>query len=620
MTVVLILAGDTVSVRSIEMSLQVERFDVKRVTNSDQLFKAFAKADRVGVLLDLSAPWSALSALVRRLRAHAAGRSLRVLLFGALPPDVSPAGLQTLGIAEDDLFPEPVDMPKLVKRLRDLPAPTPGREGAKHVARSPLGFPVHGTLAKGALARVLMAVETGKGTGQLEVTSGQTVACLSFKEGLLISAKCATGPLALGALLLQKGAVSPEELASLSERGPINLETLVSGGVVSPHEILDVAKEHAAAIIGWALTSGTGGYRWHEGASPKSGGFPMGIKMSRAIIDAMQADASHVLPGDIAGSTIAVDPVVEQCLRSEGLHPLELRAINMMNRKQPAQKIVDALGSGNEVRAREVAGFIRALLLMCPREDASRQEPAIDWESKKVELEKVLKQMEGGSPFDVLGVTPETSLADVRTRFFSLSKEYHPDRYHAAGQELVDLAKEIFTRVQEAYDIVGDPQKREAFRKKEEDGEGGLNPRALIAAEIAFSKAALFLKNRHYAKAKESLEEAVRLNPHEPEYTCYLAWVTFLEDPSTYVQAARTLNATLKEYPHIDKGFYFLGRILKSRNEMSQAAGAFKRAVAANPDNVEAKRELRLMEMRKEKQGGKHGSSRKGFLARFRRY
>jgi len=469
------------------------------------------------------------------------------------------------------------------------------------------------------LARVLVSIESGGGTGQLELVGGETVACLSFKAGRLVGADCRSGPLALTTLVRSKGLAAQEALTELAARGPVNFETLVAAGLLSPHQVPDLVKEQAMNLVRWGVGTGKGDYRWIEGARPRSGGFPTGLSLLRAVIDAVEAATSHVLPGSLGATVVSVPPALKQRLKQQGLQPLELRAIHLLDGQRSAQAIVDMLGAGDPERARVVAGFIRAVHLLSPPDEEAGQRSVVDWEEKKRELEEVLDKMEGADPFGVLEVTADTPQSEIRARFFALSKQYHPDRYHAAGEEVVRIAQEIFTRVQEAYDIVGDPRKREEYtKKKETEEEGGLNPRALIAAEIAFSKATLFLRNKHYAKAREALEEAVQLNPHEPEYRCHLAWATYLSDPSTYVDAVKTLHGILKEYPNLDKGFYFLGSILKARKELHQAEAAFKRAVAANPDNVEAKRELRLMAMRREKGGGKKGGG-KGFLGRFRR-
>ena len=194
-------------------------------------------------------------------------------------------------------------------------------------------------------------------------------------------------------------------------------------------------------------------------------------------------------------------------------------------------------------------------------------------------------------------------VAEIRSKFFGLSKQYHPDRAFGATPEVRELMEQIFRRVQEAYEIASDPKKKEEYIARKEEEQGGLDPKTAIKAEIAFTQGELFLKNRNYAKAVELFQQAVDGNAYAVEYKAYLGWAMFLADPSKYTEAAKLIHEVIKTNPNLDKGFYFLGCIFKARNELSQAENAFKKAVSVNPNNVDAQRELRLFSMRKDKGG-----------------
>ncbi|RYB04920.1 DnaJ C-terminal domain-containing protein [Lichenibacterium ramalinae] len=69
-------------------------------------------------------------------------------------------------------------------------------------------------------------------------------------------------------------------------------------------------------------------------------------------------------------------------------------------------------------------------------------------------------------PYTVLGVTKSADAAEIKKAFRKLAKKFHPDQ----SQE--PKAKERFTEVNSAYEILGDETKRGQFDRGEIDGDG----------------------------------------------------------------------------------------------------------------------------------------------------
>jgi DnaJ-class molecular chaperone len=69
-------------------------------------------------------------------------------------------------------------------------------------------------------------------------------------------------------------------------------------------------------------------------------------------------------------------------------------------------------------------------------------------------------------PYQVLGVTKSASEAEVKKAFRRLAKQYHPD--HSKDPK----AKDKFSEINSAYEILGDEKKRGAFDRGEIDAEG----------------------------------------------------------------------------------------------------------------------------------------------------
>lgn len=657
MSQVLILAGDTVAVRSIMMSLQMEGFEPVRVSNGDDLLAKFGTRVPAGVLVDLSAPWSALSGLLRRVRAHGSGKKYRLLLFGERPPALTDAALSTLNLQEGDLFAHPVDIPAVVQRLKETPEPaqapaagappptsgasiTPGAAHAygESAAAAQTGTPearptapssaasagAAAAMAAGAtagwsgsrakagqppLSRLFYEIALKKSTGRMEVSgpSSGSVAFL-FKEGEPLGVDAPSGRFSLGELLVARGRLSEAQKNAISRQGPVTMETLMAHNLLPPHEIPEVLRDQLQSALTACVTDVSATATWVEGKLPTADLYPPGVKLVRALLDAYKLHHGGRLSEELQSFSPAIDADSREKLMGYGLLPFELRVVKELNGTRSLQNIVEGLGAGNPERARELTGFFNGLVafgLLNPpssRPAVVEEEAPPDWPARMVSLQQELDRMNKADPFGVLGVDQKATPDVAKQRFFALSKQFHPDRAFGAPPEVRELMENIFRKLGEAYEVVSDPKKKEEYLAKQTEGEG-IDVRQLFQAEISFNQASLFLKNNNYAKARQLFEEAVKLNGMASEYKAWLGWAMFLEDSSKYNDCARLILEAVKANPNFDRGFYFLGSIFKARNEHSQAENAFKKAVSINPNNIEAQREIRLITMRREKAG-----------------
>ena len=69
-------------------------------------------------------------------------------------------------------------------------------------------------------------------------------------------------------------------------------------------------------------------------------------------------------------------------------------------------------------------------------------------------------------PYQVLGVSRDAGAAEIKRAFRKLAKKYHPDQSKEAK------AKELFAEVNDAYEIIGDEEKRKQFDRGEIGADG----------------------------------------------------------------------------------------------------------------------------------------------------
>jgi len=70
------------------------------------------------------------------------------------------------------------------------------------------------------------------------------------------------------------------------------------------------------------------------------------------------------------------------------------------------------------------------------------------------------------SYYDLLGIPPSAAEPQIRSAFYRVSGDLHPDRYHTlADRELKERLETIYARICEGYRVLTVPEKRAAYRQ-----------------------------------------------------------------------------------------------------------------------------------------------------------
>lgn len=65
--------------------------------------------------------------------------------------------------------------------------------------------------------------------------------------------------------------------------------------------------------------------------------------------------------------------------------------------------------------------------------------------------------------YDILGVSKEASDEEIKKSFRNLIKKYHPDKFATKSKEEQEEAQRKTVEINEAYSVLGDPQKRQEY-------------------------------------------------------------------------------------------------------------------------------------------------------------
>ena len=115
------------------------------------------------------------------------------------------------------------------------------------------------------------------------------------------------------------------------------------------------------------------------------------------------------------------------------------------------------------------------------------------------------------------------------------------------------------------------------------------------------------MRTRNYGEALMAFGQAMSEYPDEGEYHAHYGWCLHLlhpDDTGLIGEAIEHVQRGIKLARDRDKPYLYLGRLYKAIGKLQAAEKMFTRAVQIRPDGLESMRELRLLNMRRDKSKG----------------
>lgn len=612
-----------------------------RVTESSEAVRALALAhedppDLVLLSIELSegalAPLEALRDLP-----EPAGR-MPVILLCDRPPDADEA-LRAAELAATAVLTKPVALARLLAVVAEQLAKTGAPVAVRPVGAAAEG--VAGRLERMPFAFLLHHLHGLRADGVVHLAEGRKRKWVQLRGGQPAAVRSNLVSECLGNLLVRGGRLTPEVVAESRRRmsaGQLQGEILVSMDALAPEEMADALREQADEKFFEIFAWSAGEFRFErDGRLQRANGLAGGRGTASLILEGVRTrtplewiDTTLSRRGDrlIARTEspfyrfqdVALEPSLREWVESldgESLGPaLEL--------DEPRRRCLYAMLATGFLTLRPAVSVSVERAVRAPRravERVERVEPqrhSPNEERVRAELTELAARSAEPSPFAVLGVDEKASDEEIRAAYEQLLERVHPDRVGALPHAMRELAERVFARVEAAWEMLRDPRRRQeqvlvrrrVGREAAERDEG----RRAVEAEMLFQKGEAALRARSYDAALRCFQQAIELFPDEGEYHAHVGWALHLtcpEDPKRAEEAIRHIKRGIKLASDREKPYLFLGRVCKAMGREDVAVKMFTRASQIQPECVEALRELRLINMRREKE--------KGFIARLLR-
>lgn len=627
---VLCVDGDRNYCRILARAFRAEGYAVELAHDGESALERVRECDPDLVTLDILLPRRDGFSVLEAIRKDGRGRARPVLLLSGCTP--TPAyEARARELAADALLVKPVPLDRLLGTAGKLLG---GAAAKSRTARE--GPPLQGSLEEVSFPALLHHLHGLRASGVLELKKGRKRKHVQLRDGRPVAVKSNLVNETLGHLLVASGKLDWEVVHESTQR--VKRGEGLQGQILVAMHMLD-ERDLANALHRQAEEKLFELFSWTEGSFH----FRRGLRLRSANALALKrSPASVILEGVRTRTPLAAVDAFLTARRALHPAPAETPFYRFQEAELPPEaaallrrldgrRSIEALGALEEDERRALYGLVATAqveLREAPGSAAAagartqpaaasapRAEPASEGGDKdegiRTELAEMAERLRGRDHFGVLGVSEDVDDAEVRSAYTDLAWRTHPDRFSGSGEPVRRLAEEVFGRIAEAYEAIGERTRRleylrERASRSREAAEVEEGHRAL-RAELAFQKGQGCLRRRSFAEALAQFEEAAKTYPEEGEYHAYYGWAYYLADPEApgrLKQALAHVRYGRKLAPDRHKPYLFLGRLYKAGGRGDAAEKMFSRAVQIDPDAVEALRELRLIHMRRERSRG----------------
>ncbi|MCD6580876.1 MAG: response regulator [Desulfuromusa sp.] len=576
-------------------------------------------------LIDINMPEISGPNICRALRKHDNTRDLPVVMITATFHSPEQIAEAKNDYGADDILLKPfagTDLQKMLERVFSQDENTEKSTAPKIQPLSDYTIPLQ-----------LQQLYRGKVTGLLHLQRGEAKKIIYIREGYPIFTRSNVLSECLGRMLVKEGVITQvdcdESVERSKESGRLQGTVLIEMGLLTPQEVQTALVRQVTdkLISTFAWRSGT----WQFIPCDDFKKNVTQIKLTPAAL-IMQGINRHWTAKQLDDFLY---PFSEDYLKQASNPQYRFQDIELSKRGEAifkqclGVKTLDQILQPHPLARREIQKILAALMISEMLERSTVPEQGVvddmsgDSETEIIDEKlrrKILddyKRIMDSDYFEALGLGRECGPGEARKAYYRLAKEYHPDRFLGSGlsSEMSSKINEMFQYITQAYTILSDPDTSSGYLDELVNGpRKSIDINQVIEAETSYQEGRALLKVRRFSAAAKLLQRAIELSPEESEYMTYFAWALFKSAPEkldVQNRAMEVLLASREINPSFDLTHLYLGQVYQSQDKERQAEKSFEMAVQANPDCTEALRELRLMNLRREREPQSKGLFKK---------
>ena len=497
---------------------------------------------------------------------------------------------------------------------------------------------VKGDFRAHPFAELLVEIIHGRLSGSLRLARGVEKCVIYFRSGTVVYAVSNSRELRLFNILLTRKRIDQKTLSQFTDLGnDVELGAwLVDKSIFTKQELNELIVTQVEATIVNALTWPEG--EWHF--SPLSrlrDDLVYRIDVHKLLIDYARCLSSDVVNYRFGSSSevfyrapVAPSDVVLQshetytldCFKDSELTVGGLRETCSLPENGMLQALYMLWLGGFLIRRDWNAAFspdkisdIRGAKLSLIKSATKTEQPETKAEKPAaarlpeitISLDEYLNRVENAhSLYEVLGVGPKASRAEIKNSYFGLAKLFHPDRYHRENPASLKRIQSAFTQIAHAYETLKGDDSREGYNIKmakeaemrdrrkaaaKDTSSGSPEERQAEQGLQCFEQALEAMNEEEYAAAAGHFARAVHYSPQNALYHAYFGKaLSYLE--KQHHKAESELQAAVKLDPKNPKIRMMLVEFFVDMKMTKRAIGELNRLLEAAPGNAEAMKML----------------------------
>ncbi len=507
---------------------------------------------------------------------------------------------------------------------------------------------MQGNLTRDRLPDVIQSLGRGRENGILQLARDDVSKRIYFGRGSMVFARSTLHSDRLGEMLVRKGELSRSNLALASNKMRARRArlgaTLVSLGLMSPHQLQTRLAEQVQGIIYSLFTWSDGEYRFQPESGALEPDVPLDLptvpiilegtrRMEHAVVRSALGDVGRVVsytkdPRVITHYANLTPQEGFVLSRVDGASSLsDIVSISPLAEVETLRCLYGLLASGfleigsksrevapSENRRKDPIEIFHRPVATTPAKPKRVDGPSATNEDLRTQedIEAKHRSISSGTYFDWLELRRTAETKEVKKAFAVMVMKYHPDRHRPTVVEAVGSKLEtILTKVTQAHETLCDPQARRRYENsmRSEAPKGDVDAKSATPPKLApkpptpsedmaeryYREAKRFFAQKDYHEVVKLMEEAVRIDPSKVRYQCLLAQ-SLSHNPKWRKNAEECFKTALGLDPFDTECLVGLAELYEAVGLTRRAQSLYAEAVEIDPGNAISRMKLGALE------------------------